>query len=64
MTTVYDRDGGPGQTIDYALGGVHNLEPDRELWDRMERIAPDARLVARTNGSFSSGSCGGWWSTG
>jgi SAM-dependent methyltransferase len=42
----------PARIYDYALGGVHNLEPDRELWDRMERIAPDARVVARTNRQF------------
>ena len=40
------------RVYDYALGGVHNFEADRQLWDQMERIAPDARLLARTNRQF------------
>jgi SAM-dependent methyltransferase len=40
------------RVYDYALGGVHNFKADRELWSRMEHIAPEARWVARANRQF------------
>lgn len=40
------------RVYDYALGGVHNFEVDREFWHRAEKMFPDARLVARTNRAF------------
>jgi SAM-dependent methyltransferase len=40
------------RVYDYALGGVHNFEVDREFWDRAEAAFPGAGLVARANRAF------------
>jgi len=40
------------RVYDYALGGVHNFEVDRDFWHRAEKMFPDARLVARANRAF------------
>jgi hypothetical protein len=40
------------RVYDYALGGVHNFEVDREFWHRTEAAFPGARLVARANRAF------------
>jgi SAM-dependent methyltransferase len=40
------------RVYDYALGGVHNFEVDRQFWDRAEAAFPGAALVARSNRAF------------
>jgi SAM-dependent methyltransferase len=40
------------RVYDFALGGVHNFQVDREFWSRAERAFPEARLVARANRAF------------
>jgi SAM-dependent methyltransferase len=40
------------RVYDYALGGVHNFEVDREFWGRTESAFPGAGLVARANRAF------------
>jgi SAM-dependent methyltransferase len=40
------------RVYDFALGGVHNFEVDREFWGRTERAFPGAGLVARANRAF------------
>jgi S-adenosyl methyltransferase len=37
---------------DYSLGGYHNFPVDREMSDRIERIAPGAMAIARGNRAF------------
>ena len=34
---------------DYAIGGVHNFEVDREFWHNALRVFPNAGLVGRAN---------------
>jgi SAM-dependent methyltransferase len=40
------------RVYDYALGGVHNFEVDRQFWQRAEAAFPGAALVARANRAF------------
>ncbi|MEU8817218.1 SAM-dependent methyltransferase [Actinoplanes sp. NPDC048796] len=40
------------RVYDYTLGGVHNFAVDREFWQRVETMFPEARLVARANRAF------------
>ena len=40
------------RVYDYALGGVHNFEIDREFWHRAEAAFPGAALAARANRAF------------
>src|ERR1700759_21135 len=40
------------RVYDYALGGVHNFEVDRQFWDRAEAAFPGAARVARANRPF------------
>jgi SAM-dependent methyltransferase len=40
------------RVYDFALGGVHNFEVDREFWGRTEQAFPGAALVARANRAF------------
>jgi SAM-dependent methyltransferase len=37
---------------DYALGGVHNFQADRELWQQAEKALPSASLIAQANRAF------------
>lgn len=38
--------------LDYALGGGHNFEVDRDLWDRVEDPLTGAHLAARASRAF------------
>ena len=40
------------RVYDYALGGVHNFEVDREFWRQAEKHMPEAGLVAQANRAF------------
>jgi SAM-dependent methyltransferase len=40
------------RVYDFALGGVHNFEVDRDFWGRTEKAFPGAGLVARANRAF------------
>jgi SAM-dependent methyltransferase len=40
------------RVYDYALGGVHNFEVDREFWTRAEKAMPGVGAVARANRAF------------
>ncbi|HEY0532692.1 MAG TPA: SAM-dependent methyltransferase [Actinoplanes sp.] len=40
------------RVYDYALGGLHNFEVDRDFWNRTEAAFPGAGLVARANRAF------------
>lgn len=40
------------RVYDYALGGVHNFQVDREFWARAEKALPGARAIARANRAF------------
>jgi SAM-dependent methyltransferase len=40
------------RVYDYALGGVHNFETDREFWKQTEKLMPEASLIARANRGF------------
>ena len=40
------------RAYDYALGGVHHFEADRELWREVEKALPGAGLIARANRAF------------
>jgi SAM-dependent methyltransferase len=40
------------RVYDYALGGLHNFEVDRDFWNRTETAFPGAGLVARSNRAF------------
>ncbi|WP_016701221.1 SAM-dependent methyltransferase [Actinoalloteichus spitiensis] len=42
----------PARMYDYALGGAHNFAVDRDAFDRLAEIDPDAPLVGRTNRAF------------
>jgi SAM-dependent methyltransferase len=37
---------------DYALGGVHNFQVDRDFWDQATQVLPSAALLARANRAF------------
>jgi SAM-dependent methyltransferase len=40
------------RVYDYALGGVHNFEVDREFWKQAEKFMPDISLVAQANRAY------------
>jgi SAM-dependent methyltransferase len=40
------------RVYDYLLGGSHNFEVDREMADRMLRLAPEAAVAAQANRDF------------
>jgi SAM-dependent methyltransferase len=40
------------RVYDFALGGVHNFQVDRELFTQAERVMPQVRLLARANRAF------------
>ena len=42
----------PARMYDYALGGYHNYAIDREAFERVRAINPDAVFIARANRSF------------
>jgi SAM-dependent methyltransferase len=42
----------PSRMYDYALGGDHNFEIDRQALDKLLEINPDAIAIARTNRAF------------
>ncbi|AOS64815.1 SAM-dependent methyltransferase [Actinoalloteichus hymeniacidonis] len=42
----------PARMYDYALGGAHNFAADREAFNRLLTIDPDAALVGRSNRAF------------
>ncbi|MFG1605077.1 SAM-dependent methyltransferase [Actinoplanes sp. NPDC049265] len=37
---------------DYALGGDHHFEVDREFWERAKKLMPSAELLARANRAY------------
>ncbi|BEL12914.1 hypothetical protein Q0Z83_111050 [Actinoplanes sichuanensis] len=39
----------PARIYNYAVGGMHNFQADRDLWDRIEGVYPPARRAARAN---------------
>lgn len=42
----------PARIYDYALGGGHNLASDREVFDQLVKIQPNARQIAWSNRAF------------
>ena len=42
----------PSRVYDYWLGGAHNFASDRELAEKVAKIAPEAREVCRINRAF------------
>jgi SAM-dependent methyltransferase len=37
---------------DYALGGDHHFEVDREFWERAKKLMPSAEMLARANRAY------------
>lgn len=40
------------RSYDYAIGGKHNYEPDRELLRKLNEAVPEVNIIARTNRNF------------
>ncbi|GAA4866682.1 SAM-dependent methyltransferase [Saccharopolyspora cebuensis] len=49
---VNHRVANPARIYDYGLGGDHNFAADRERFEMLEQVDPDARLVVSANRGF------------